>query len=160
MFCLLFRGVEREESPRRKGGFFDLEIERGGAPRGEAVWGAHRSVDRKRERGHVKRRQKVSRQSSTFFDNSRAGPKTSSILTKSLRHFSTIIARHLFSGVLSRSQKTKTHESLTDKKVGWGKTTPKAPSKTLHTWPRGRVKMEPFVLLVFFPLFHSDACPV
>ena len=53
------------------------------------------------ERGHVKKRQKVSKSFSTLFDNFRAGQKTSKIVKKCqkvFRHFSTIFARHHFSG--------------------------------------------------------------
>ena len=47
------------------------------------------------ERGHVKKRQKSSESVKKFFDTFRAGQKTSKIVKKS---FSTIFARHLFSG--------------------------------------------------------------
>ena len=53
------------------------------------------------KRGHVKKRQKVSKSFSTLFDNFRAGQKTSKIVKKRqkvFRHFSTIFARHHFSG--------------------------------------------------------------
>ena len=56
------------------------------------------------ERGHVKKLQKPSKSVksfSTLFDNFRAGQKTSKIVKKRqkvLRHFSTIFARHHFSG--------------------------------------------------------------
>ena len=53
------------------------------------------------ERGHVKKRQKVSKSLSTLFDNFRAGQKKSKIVKKCqkvFRHFSTIFARHPFSG--------------------------------------------------------------
>ena len=60
------------------------------------------------ERGHVKKRQKsqkVSKIFSTLFDIFRAGQKTSKIVKKCqkvFRHFSTIFARHLFSGPFKR----------------------------------------------------------
>ena len=50
---------------------------------------------------NVKNRQKVSKSFSTLFDNFRAGQKTSKIVKKCqtyFRHFSTIFARHQFSG--------------------------------------------------------------
>ena len=55
------------------------------------------------ERGHIKKPQKSSKsvKFSTLFDNFRAGQKTSKIVKKCqkvFRHFSTIFARHLFSG--------------------------------------------------------------
>ena len=56
------------------------------------------------ERGHVKKRQKSSKSVKKFFDtfdNFRAGQNTSKIVKKRqkhFRHFSTIFARHLFSG--------------------------------------------------------------
>ena len=52
-------------------------------------------------RGHVKKRQKSSKSVKKFFDNFRAGQKTSKIVKKCqkyFRHFSTIFARHHFSG--------------------------------------------------------------
>ena len=51
------------------------------------------------ERGHVKKRQKVSKSFSTLFDKFRAGQKTSKIVKKRqqvFRHFSTIFAPHHF----------------------------------------------------------------
>ena len=53
------------------------------------------------ERGHIKKRQKVSKSFSTLFDNFRAGQKTSKIVKKCqkvFRHFPTNFARHHFSG--------------------------------------------------------------
>ena len=50
------------------------------------------------ERGHVKKRQKVSKSVKKFFDTFRQGQKTSKKSQKVFRHFSTIFARHLFSG--------------------------------------------------------------
>ena len=51
------------------------------------------------ERGRVKKRQKSSKSVKKFFDNFRAGQKTSKIVKKCqkvFRHFSTIFARHTF----------------------------------------------------------------
>ena len=63
---------------------------------------------------NVKNRQKVSKIFSTLFDNFRAGKKNSKIAKKCqkcFRHFSTIFARHLFSGPfcnpLNLSEKNK-----------------------------------------------------
>ena len=67
------------------------------------------SVDCKRGRRqgttsrNVKNRQKVSKSVKKFFDNFRAGQRTSNIVKKCqkvFRHFSTIFARHHFSGPL------------------------------------------------------------
>ena len=59
----------------------------------------------------------MSKSFSTLFDNFRAGQKTSKIVKKCqkvFRHFSTIFARHLFSGLFCNPLKGKSHQKTKD----------------------------------------------